>query len=99
MQNHGREAVADEHSSQRDPKTAGELDEGVTRGSLEAFRHVAGDRLSDGGDGPAWRGSYRKRRLTGRKDRRSTTAVGTRTALRARMIIAVGGSVIMVAGI
>jgi hypothetical protein len=34
MQNHGREAVAGERASQRDPKTAGELDEGLTRGSL-----------------------------------------------------------------
>jgi hypothetical protein len=35
VQNHGRETVAGERSSQRDPKTAGELDEeGVTRRSL-----------------------------------------------------------------
>jgi len=57
MQNHGRGAVAGECSSQRDPETASELDEGVTRGSLQALRHVAGDELSDDGDGPAWRGS------------------------------------------
>ena len=57
MQNHGREAVAGERSSQRDPKTASELDEGVTRGSLQALRDVAGDELSDDGDGPAWRGT------------------------------------------
>jgi hypothetical protein len=50
-------AVADERSGHRDPKTAGELDEGVTRGSLQALRDVAGDELSDDGDGPAWRGT------------------------------------------
>ena len=49
MQNHGLEAVAGERASQRDPKTASELGEGVTRGSLEALRHVTEDDLSDGG--------------------------------------------------
>jgi len=38
MQNHGQEAVAGERSSQRDPITASELDEGVTRRSLQPFQ-------------------------------------------------------------
>jgi hypothetical protein len=65
MQNHGREAVAGERPSQRDPRTASELDEGVTRRSLQPLRDVTGDELSDDGDGTAWRGSRRKHCLTG----------------------------------
>jgi len=52
LQNRGQEAAAGEQSSQCDPKTAGELGEGVTRGSLQALRHIAGDELSDDRNGP-----------------------------------------------